>query len=331
MGYLVNTYYRMALEFIIKHHPWNQLKENSSLAGPNSLEIEIMKGIMDGHTIQDISKSKNITVTKAKKMLTDGMRTANVKNLYELIVWGLRAGIIKDEPKTDISKQLDNPEYSDLKWFLNQTVTGNVDLPKSSQQNLKKSIAQKFNLGSSDAAFIRFAFQVMSPIGAPKSFRGYKTHIPHFIKTGVSSKNAIIKSKFTPANIDPNLHPNYQPIKPRHVPGKSHSIYQARKDAEAPSRMAMIRKTQGGSIQLALKILGIHPSVIKNTDKSNSFWDNKPSYLWDVLELAKDRYDREIAHAHPDKGGDDNRFKQVSVAWNFVKEMFARRGYELHK
>jgi len=323
-------------DFLIENHPWNKLKERMSNTFPSNEEINVMKGVLDGRSLREISNRANTTVSKTKENFVKGMKKAQLKTIYDLVLWGLRTGIIRDEPKPEITKLLQsNHNYDDLRFYLNRLVTGDVDMPKSSQESFKKAISHKFNIGSSDASIIRFAFQVMNPITPPNSIRGFKPHIPHYVKTGVSPKLAIIPSKFKAADIDPNLHPNYQPIQLRKVKrSKTDTIGRVEKMLNISNdkpKSASIVPTQKGSIQMALKILGIHPSVIKNIDKSNSFWDNKPSYLWNILELAKLRFDKEIAHAHPDKGGDVNRARQVNVAWKFVRDMFKRRGYELHK
>lgn len=305
----------MMTDFIIENHPWKRLsgKRNAIayITFPNEKELAVMKGVMDGESIQQISKKLNITIKDTKHLLSRGMRIAELKNLYDLILWGLKTGVIKDEPLPDAYKQISNntnPSYAEWRFFLNQIITGQSDIPKSTQDNLKKQIAKHFKLGPSDAQFMRFVFQAMNPINPPKSVRGFKPHVPHFVKTGVSPKYAVIPSKFKPADIDPNLHPTYQPLKMGRQVG-----------------------AQGGSIQMALKILGINPDVVKTPKNKVSFWQHKPEDLWHILELARTRFEYEIAHAHPDRGGDVNRAKQVNVAWKFVKDMFKRRGYELHK
>ena len=298
-------------DFLISNHPWHQLKERVSAPfSPSTAELEIMKFIIEGKSIQDIAKQLNTTIVDVKTKLSDGMKKVDVKNLYELVVWGLRRGLVKDEPLTDVNNKLSrNVTYIEWAQFLNQLVTGGeINLPKSTQESYKQSMSKMFNIGPSNAEFLRFAFQVVHPITPQKSFRGYKTHVPHFVKTGVSSKFAMIPSKFKPADIDPNLHPVYQSL-----------------------RMGKKVGTKSGSIQTALKILGINPDVVKAPINKKSFWEHKPERLWQFLELARSRFDYEIAHAHPDRGGDVNRAKQVISAWKFVKDMFKKRGYEFHE
>lgn len=330
MGSFVNTYYRMTEDFIFEHHPWKTLKEHLASTFPKSGQLEIMKSVMDGNTLQDIAKKLNITVKDAKSSLVDGMKTAELKNIYDLVLWGLKTGIIQDKPLLNVLKQLNgNVEYADWNRFLNQTVTSShVDFPKSTQSNYKQAISKMFNVGPSDAEFIRFAFRVINPIKPPTSFRGFKPFVSHFVKTGVSSKFAMVPSKFKAADIDPNLHPNYQPI--RINAPKGGRGYLPLKSSDYANK-GIIKPSQKGSVQMALKILGIHPDVVKTPTNKTSFWQHKSEDLWHILELARTRFDYEIAHAHPDRGGDVNRAKQVTIAWRFVREMFKRRGYELHK
>lgn len=318
----------MTEDFILENHPWKLLTEQNATF-PNPQELAIMKGVMDGESIQNISKNLGITAKDAKHLLTHGMKIADVKSLYDLILWGLKTGIIRDEPLPEVWKQLhsnENPSYEDWRYFLNQSVTGGKgNLSKSTQDSLKRSIAQKFNLGPSDAKFIRFVFQVVNPISPPSRVRAFKPHVSHYVKTGVSPKYAVALSKFRPADIDPDLHPNYQPRRA----GNKMALPGATID---PLPVGTKVPTQGGTITVALKIMGINPDVIKPPIGKASFWNHNPEHLWRILELAKTRYYYEIAHAHSDgKSGDTNRAKQVTVAWRFIKDMFKRRGYELEK
>lgn len=331
----------MTDDFILENHPWKLLTEQNATF-PNQQELAIMKGIMDGESIQNISKKLNITGKDAKHLLTHGMKIADVKSLYDLILWGLKTGVIRDEPLPEVWKQLhsnENPSYEDWRYFLNQSVTGGKgNLSKSTQDSLKRSIAQKFNLGPSDAKFIRFVFQVLNPISPPPRVRAFKPHVSHYVKTGVSSKYAMSLSKFQPADIDPDLHPNYQPIQMggkdnRDEKGNFKSAEDRKKQATFVPPTVRGRKIKtGGTITLALKILGINPDVVKPPIGKGSFWNHPPEHLWRLLDLAKTRYYYEIAHAM-EAGGSNvdraNRAKQVTVAWKFVKDMFKRRGFEL--
>ena len=73
---------------------------------PDNNQLLVMKGVMDGKSLSDIATELSVKVKDAKIALTAGMQKARVQNLYELIVWGLRAGIIKDEPKTDFKDKI---------------------------------------------------------------------------------------------------------------------------------------------------------------------------------------------------------------------------------
>jgi len=113
---------------------------------------------------------------------------------------------------------------------------------------------------------------------------------------------AVIPSKYKPANIDPSINPT------------SH-------------------------IQTSLMILGIDPKTIyrkynKNSSKKifkGSFWNHNPEFLWRLLELAKSRYKWEMKSCHTDKGltNDHGRSAQLNAAWNFIKDLFSRRGFDL--
>jgi hypothetical protein len=87
-------------------------------------------------------------------------------------------------------------------------------------------------------------------------------------------------------------------------------------------------------IQTALYLLGINKKILASTAGSKKgeglFWKKSPKHLWSLLELAKRRYELEIAHAHPDRGGNVKRAAQLNAAWSLVKKLFAKHGYILH-
>ncbi len=89
------------------------------------------------------------------------MQKAKVNNLYELIVWGLRTGVIKDEPKTDLKDKigrLAGTYEAHPTWLrlLEAIVLGYNDaeidrqagINRESIEYYKKMIAEKFNLGT---------------------------------------------------------------------------------------------------------------------------------------------------------------------------------------
>jgi len=112
------------------------------------------------------------------------------------------------------------------------------------------------------------------------------------------SKYPIVLTKFKPADIDPDI-----------------KLYDK------------------SIIQTALYLLGIDKKTLAASAGSKKgeglFWKKSPEYLWSLLELAKRRYELEISHAHPDKGGDIKRAAQLNAAWSLVKKLFAKRGFTL--
>jgi len=278
----------MTNEFLFQS--WLMLRE--SISFPNEQQLIAMKKVMDGE------KSVN------KNDLKNGMKLIGAKNLYELVLWGLRSDIIQDKP-IDIGKDIISKGaayYPVWLKLLNYTVSGYSDseietegrISKNSIKYYRDLIAKKFNLGDSPAKLIRFAFQVLNPISGPG-----KLATPHkaAISPHTTLKNPPMISKFRPATIDPNYEPDYRSS-----------------------------KGNRGSIAIALQTLGIDPSVIRG----KTIWDRPPEKIWSLLELAKRRYELEISHAHPDRpGGNTTRARQMNAAWKFVKEKFAQNGYEL--
>jgi DNA-binding CsgD family transcriptional regulator len=313
-------------------HPWFLLLEASSF--PDNEELLIMKGVMDGRDFGDIAKEFSIKPKDVKLSLAHGMQKANVNNLYELIVWGLRTGIIKDEPIKDIATSFpDRPGTYDAYpgWLkvLNATVKGekdkDIDLSKDSIKHYRDMVAKKFNLDS-QAKFIRFAFAAVNPISGPSQLRILRPFVPSAMKMG-GLKYPPMLTKFRPANIDPNI-PVYDPIqrnrsaeppapRPKLPPG-------------TPTKKLPPPVVRSTSVQTALYLLGIDKSAITPPAISGSFWNRPSSYLWNLLELAKKRYEYEIRAAHPDlPGGNVKRAQQLTAAWRIVKELFKRRGYSL--
>ena len=294
-------------DFLIKYHPWILLKE--SLTFPDKTQLVIMKGIMDGKSIDTIAHKLSITSRKTKRLLAEGMKIADVKNLYELVLWGLKTGIIHDEP-IEIPDELKRSPYeshSPLISYLCFITSGYTphdisDIGRigiDTQNHYRKFLAQKFNLGYSYARFIRFAFQTTNPINPPKQIKMYRPH-KALVSPHQTLKYPPVVSKFKPANIDPNVRYVYQTTTGKGI---------------------------NATIKTAFKVLGVDPRIL---NKNYSFWKARDEWLWTMLELAKKRYDYEISHAHPDRGGNVNRAKQINIAWKFIKDMFKKRGYELH-
>ena len=154
----------------LKNHIKEILLEIES-SFPDEPQLIAMKKVMDGE--EDFSR----------KNFKAGMIKAGLKNLYELVLWGLRSGIIKDPPLhiADEIKLKGYEEYPTWLRLLNHIVASKSeseissgDISKDSIEYYKNLIKQKYNLGKSNAKLIRFAFQVVNPIEPPKSVKGLK-------------------------------------------------------------------------------------------------------------------------------------------------------------
>jgi DNA-binding CsgD family transcriptional regulator len=329
------------------------LKKQSTLtesAFPDNDQLIVMKGIMDGNTFGDLAKELDIKVGEVKTLLATGMKNANIDNIYELVVFGLRAGIIKDDPinikdiENDFYKKGFYEGYPLWLFVMNRVVAGKTFAEieregeggsKTSIEHARKQIVDKYNLGDSLAKYIRFCFAALNPLKGPGSIRGFKPHVSWAQKAGIGSKFPVIKSKFRPSDIDPNI-PVYDKQAKRDMPSHQETpkVYLPKPKLTAAQREKLkapiVRTTK---IQTALWLLGIDRSAITpaNLVGSGSFWEKPPEHLWNMLELAKRRYTYEMGHAHPDRGGSAMRAAQLTAAWNLTKKLFARRGFVLHK
>jgi hypothetical protein len=324
----------MSNDFIIENHPWKLLLESATF--PDENELAAMKSLMDGE--KGVSKND----------LATGMKKARVKNLYELIVWGLRSGVIKDEPLTHLKdKMMYDPNahegYPTRLRVLAATIAGYNDfeiqkeagVSKDSLIFYRKKIATEFNLGDSTARLIRFGFQVLNPIKPPSSISKPPTNYQ-------TIENPPVLSKFRPSDIDPNI-PVYDKITKRIVAPAPEDMNLKIPNISKPKRFGIdndkkvpIPPTKFTTIGTALYLLGIDPSVIYSNShpggkETKFFWDRSPDYLWRMLELAKRRYELEIKHSHSiaNKGGSQKRASQLNTVWALVKRMFAKRGYAL--
>ena len=151
---------------------------------PDNNQLLVMKGVMDGHTLSDIAFRLSIKVNDAKKLLATGMQKANVQNLYELIVWGLRAGVINDEPKTEFKDKIQpaagtyeaHPTWlrvleAIILGYSDNEIDRQAGINRDSIEYYRKMISNKFGLDGSRAQLIRLGFQILNPITANPSIK----------------------------------------------------------------------------------------------------------------------------------------------------------------
>jgi len=311
----------MTIDFLFKHHPWILLKE-SLTTFPNEQQLIAMKNVMDGKS--DINKND----------LSDGMKLVGAKNIYDLVLWGLKTGVIRDNPLS-LGDGLKTNEANPV-WLmiLKYTASGysaakmdkEVGIGKDTLDHYKKLIRQKYSLGNSQAEFVRFAFQTTNPISPPPVNKLYK---PYQDKSTL--KYPPVLSKFRPSDVDPDI-PVYD-RSDQHADKQDREKVQLNIPKSAKKVNRHIPKTT--HIQQALELLGINRQAIgTNPGGKNykAFWKRSPDLLWRILELAKRRYELEISHAHPDNKATGNikRAMQLNAAWKLIQRFFANHGYELH-
>ena len=286
---------------------------------PDERQLAAMKQVMDGES------------KFSKKDFKEGMKTAELKNIYELVLWGLRRGIIRDKPI-----ELGNVKTSTFEnypiWLqvLNLTVAGYTDAEISLQGRVspdsikyyRKMVADKFGLGDSLAKYIRFGFAALNPIAPPDYVRGFKP-----FKPWTGSTKSLMPIKYRPAEFDPELHPVFPkpPTSPIDIPSDDVPT----KPKAIKSKEKDLKPVVYGNIQLAFRILGVDLENAFTQHAKGPFWYRKPEYLWDILELAKKRYSYEIRHARAYGTDDENRAKQLNSAWDYIRRAFARRGFSI--
>ncbi len=265
---------------------------------PNETELAALKKVMDGTKGVDRSAFKS------------GMEKIGARNLYELIVWGLKTGIIQDKPiKLDPNTFHSDKTYSAFPlWlqYLHHISAGEkVDMPKTTIDWLRKKIVDKFKLDGSDQSLIRFAIAAIRPMEPPK-----RSQVDWRPWTKSTTSLMRIPQTHTGSPVDP-----YGSI------------------------------TKETTMTKALELLGIRPEEIPSSGKKSergSFWRKSHETLYHMLELAKNRRDQQIQKLHPlanrhpqnpDQAKQiDMASKQLAVvnaAWQRVRILFARNGYAL--
>jgi DNA-binding NarL/FixJ family response regulator len=154
---------------------------------PDEGQLLVMKGVMDGISLSDIAYELGVKVKDAKQALAIGMQKAKVNNLYELIVWGLRAGIIQDEPKTDLKDKIQpaagtyeaHPTWlrvleAMILGYSDNEIDKQAGINRDSIEYYKKMISDKFGLNGSRAKLIRLGFSMLNPITANPSIKAVR-------------------------------------------------------------------------------------------------------------------------------------------------------------
>lgn len=250
---------------------------------PNETELSALKRIMDGKTAK-------------KRELKSGMIKINAHNLYDIIVWGLRTGIIHDKPIEGIHSQMfgkEMPHEAYPIWYqiLNQIAAGNKpDLPNSQIEYYKNWIDKKFNLDGTDAQRIRFAIASLSPIDPPKI-----ADSPWVPWTGSRSSLMRIPQTHTGSMINPDG--------------------------------AITKKT---TAQKALQLLGAYDAKMKKKNPWDVLEFAKRRRDAEIRKLHP------IANRYPETPDQEKQVKMaskqlavVNAAWGRVRILFARKGYAL--
>lgn len=153
---------------------------------PNVKQLEIMKGVLESKPFSEVAKEAGVTVKDAVGLFNAGMRVAHLRGLHELVVWGLKTGVIQDPARTDIAKTQIEKGFEVYPTWLrvlsaitvhskDADIAQEAGVARETLDYYKKTIQEKFLLGESPVALIRFAFQVIRPISPPTAFVGWKT------------------------------------------------------------------------------------------------------------------------------------------------------------
>lgn len=317
---------------------------------PTSYQMVILKKIMDGDTVANISETQEITPQTVRNQISNAIRRIGVSNMYELIVWGLKNNIIKDDPIEIDFKSVKTKIFEPYpRWLqvLNLFITGRdlkevseeTGLSKSSIEFFQDFVIKQFNLHPSMASYLRFGLASLNCITPSMKIYGSKPF------KAWESPYATIQfppmiSSYRPVKRDPTIPILDQTVKwdmkdfvdndDAEMKTKlKKSLKLPAKVIEVNRRRVIVRST---SIQTALYLIGLDKKMfsMSKTRKQCSFWGLPPAQLWDILELAGKIYEYERKYSHPDRGGDSRRAAQINAAWRLVKKLFARRGFELH-
>lgn len=90
------------------------------------------------------------------------------------------------------------------------------------------------------------------------------------------------------------------------------------------------------SVQFCLGVLGLDYKIESGTTKlkwdqarHQGFWDREEANLPYILYDARKAYLALAKEVHPDKGGSEERMKQINMAWARIEELFDRHGVRL--
>lgn len=251
----------------------------------------------------------------SRRLLASGMKKVGLKTIYDLVLWGLKTGIIKDNPRPDVKEHAmltpRNFQESYPEWlrYLAGLVSGysaneidtEMRINKDQQAFFHQKIAIEFHLHPSKARLIRFAFQVLNPvIGPPKRYADWRPW--------TKSRISLI-----------------------HTPQRTGSMI----DPEASV-------TKDAATTTLLGLLGVSIPKVTKRSEMGAFWKHSHDQLYHILEMARDRRNAEIkrlsplANRHPETPDDAVRVKTatkqlsvVNAAWDRIRILFARRGYAL--
>jgi hypothetical protein len=96
-----------------------------------------------------------------------------------------------------------------------------------------------------------------------------------------------------------------------------------------------IRLTKRPQMPWCLEVLGVE--MLKTTQQRDAFkkqnrlnstvFSKLPErILWDIYERARINFRKLSKVLHPDKGGNEDKFKQLTFCWRFVRNYFLKLG-----
>jgi DNA-binding NarL/FixJ family response regulator len=271
-----------------------------STSGLSHEDAKIVSYILHGHSMPEIESKTGIKHDKMQDHFDQFRKTHGIKNSVELVKWGREHNLLTDNPiYVDLSKKISQEQFQI--WFL--TMQGLSDQQITDKLKIHNSWLRK------QRKHILKKFNADPPNLMRLIRLGFQIGLAEKAKPGSDLPN---RAEITPTSF-PIVPSKFKPFEPA---GDRQLKFQKAKDR----------------LTGALYTLGIHPSKIFGQPIKS----RPANEIWDLLSLAKTRYEYETRHGHPDrftnpeqKAKAEKRMAQVNYAWGLAQQFFKRLGFAL--